>query len=189
MKTPKTTTTHSDSAINSAEQDISGVKVPRGARAKFFYCIHWKTRAHGPIEALSEEEARDKWAKAHANGNGDPTPPDVCCGGGVLKDQGGGTGYYLVKGTGYGDVQRHSVTVSAEHMSKFTGTRIKAEFSGWIVYGNGIAGFKTEEESFEDDELVSIMFANPVDPSKKVAKPKLKKNEAIRRSQLTILPQ
>jgi hypothetical protein len=68
-------------------------------------------------------------------------------------------------------------------MSQHTATRVKAEFRGWLCWGNGIKGFG----EYEDDELVQLLFANPIDKTNKVAKPKLKKNEAVRMSDLKIL--
>jgi len=177
---------HTDNAIDSAEQDI-GEKSHRGPRAKYFFCINWKTKQYGPVEAATPEEAKEIWSKSHLNEKSEPVPPNVVCGGDLLKDVGGGSGYYLAKGTGMGDAQRISVTVSAAQMTRYTTTHVKAEFKGWIVYGNGIRGFKTEHDEYEDDELAMIMFDSPIDKNQKLPKPKLKKNEAVRMADLKVL--
>ena len=178
--------THTDNAIESTERDMDE-KGHRGPRSKYFFCINWKSKQYGPVEAATAEEAKEIWGKDHQNEKGEPVPPNVVCGGDVLKEFGGGSGYYLAKGTGMGDAQRISVTVSAAQMTRYTTTHVKAEFKGWIVYGNGIKGFKTEHEAYEDDELVQIMFDSPADKTNKVPKPKLKKNEAIRMADLNVL--
>ncbi|MCK9567639.1 hypothetical protein M0R72_01655 [Candidatus Pacearchaeota archaeon] len=179
---------HTDNAVASTEQDM-GEKSHRGPRAKFFFCISWKTKQFGPVEATTADEAREIWGKAHPNDKGEPVPPNVCDSGDGLKDIGGGSGYYLAKGTGMGDAQRISVTVSAAQMTRYTKTHVKAEFHGWIVYGNGIKGFKSESDEYEDDELAMIMFDSPINPDNKIPKPKLKKNEAVRMADLKIVSQ
>jgi hypothetical protein len=177
---------HIDNAIDSTEIDL-GEKSVRGPRSKYFFCINWKSKQYGPVKAETTEEASDAWARAHLNASGDPTPPNVICGGEVLKELGGGSGYYLAKGTGMSDVQRISVTVTAKQMTNFTSTRVKAEFKGWVVYGNGLKGFKVDGVEYKDDELAMIMFEAPIDKSVKIPKPKLKKSEAVRMDDLTII--
>jgi hypothetical protein len=182
-------TNHTDNAIDGAELDLSGEKATRGPRPKYFICINWKSKQWGPVAANTADEARDIWGAEHLNAQGEPVSPNVVCGGDMLKDVGGGSGYYLAKGTGMGDAQRISVTVSARHMSNFTSTRLKAEFKGWIVYCNGIKGFKDEEAVYADDDLMMVTFDQPVDPNQKPKpkKPKLKKTEAVRKADLRIL--
>ena len=169
-----------DNAIDGTENDMKSEK-SRGPRSKYFYCINWKMKKAGPIESSSVEEATQIWADAN-----DGVPPNVVDGGDCLKAFGGGSGYYLAKGTGMGDAQRISVTVSAKDM-RFTTTRLKAEFKGWVVYANGIKGFSNEQGTFDDDELMMVTYDSLADESNKVSKQKLKKGEAIRKSDLIIL--
>jgi hypothetical protein len=170
-------TNHTDDAVLSAENDMKGPGI-RGPRSKYFYCIAWKAKQHGPVEASTVEEASESWANDH-----DGVRPDVVCGGDVLRDNGGGSGYYLAKGTGMGDAQRLSVTVPAKHL-RHTQTQIHAQFKGWFVYANCLKGFSSENESFDDDELAILIFDKPIDDKNKVPKQKLKKNEAVRVSDL-----
>ena len=171
---------HTDNAIDSAENDMKE-KETRGPRAKYFFCIAWKTKDHANvyegIEALNSDGAKEIFTTKHG------FEPSVIDCGQSFAAIGGGSGYYLAKGTCMSDAQRISVTVSAEQMSCHTTTNVKAEFSGWVVYGNGIKGF----DKFEDDELVQILFSRLIDPNNKVPKPKLKKNEAVRMADLNVL--
>jgi hypothetical protein len=174
-----------DRAIEDTEQNMKG---SRGPRAKFFFCVAGRGKPITaaslivePIEANSAEEAEEAFLKLHE------VAPVIIEGGEGMKEDGGGSGFYLAKGTGMSEAQRLSVTVSAEHMFNVTATKVKAEFRGWVVFGNGIKGFKDGDIEFKDDELVSILFHEPVDKSKKIPKPKLKKSEAIRFQDLKIL--
>ena len=177
-------TTHTDSAIDSAENAIQGKRGRGGPRSKYFFCIAWKKKIFDVIEASTSELASEEFEAKHE------VTPDVIEGGQSKKEEGGGSGYYLAKGTGMTNADRISVTVSAEQMTKHTTTHVKAKFRGWIVYGNGIKGFKDDDGmEYEDDELVQVLFSAPVDPSNKTPKPKLKKNEAIPMEDLEILAQ
>jgi hypothetical protein len=174
------TSIHTNNAIDSTEQDMNRSTTPRGPRAKYFMCINWSAKQYGPVEASSADEAKALWTKKHG------TTPDIICGGDMLKELGGGSGYYLAKGTGMGDAQRLSVTVSAKDV-KYTQTQLKAEFKGWVVYANCLHGFKGETEDFADDDLAILVFDQLIDKDVKVAKPKLKKHEAVRVSDLVLL--
>jgi hypothetical protein len=173
---------HTNSAIDNAENSITGKRTRGGPRSKYFFCIEWKKKIYEVIEASSSEEASDAFENLHQ------VKPNVIDGGQSMKDVGGGSGYYLAKGTGMVDSNRISVTVSAEQMTKHTTTHVKAQFRGWIVYGNGIKGFIDEDgNEFQDDELVTILFHAPADPNNKQPKPKLKKNEAIHMNDLEVI--
>lgn len=176
---------HIDRAISDTEQDMKG---SRGPRARFFFCVAGKNKPIpaanlivAPVEASSVEEAKASFEKLYG------TEPSVIEYGEGMKEDGGGSGFYLSKNTGMSEAQRLSVTVSAEHMFNVTSTKVKAEFRGWIVYGNGIKGFTDGKTEYKDDELVSILFHEPVDKNTKTPKPKLKKNEAIRIQDLKLL--
>lgn len=172
---------HTDNAVNSAEQDMKGEKT-RGPRAKYFFCAAFKTKDHKhifePIEGSTPEEAGKAFETKHG------FAADIIDGGESLS--GGGAGYYLAKGTGMAEV-RASITVTAEQMSRNTTTHFKAEFKGWIVYGYGLKGFTVGSTTYKDDELASIICDRLVDDGNKVTKPKLKKTEAIRMDDLKII--
>ena len=167
---------HTDNAVEGTEQDLKGEKI-RGPRAKYFFCIAWKQKIFECVEASTSDEASELFTAKH------DVTPNVIDGGQAMKEEGGGSGYYLAKGTGMSDAQRISVTVTAEQMTRHTTTHVKAQFRDWIVFGNGLKGF----DEFKDDELVGILFHEPVDKSNKIPKPKLKKNEAVRMDDLKII--
>ena len=177
---------HSDNAIENAELDMKGEKGVRGPRAKFFVCaaLLGKKIVMGCVQADDVDAASIAFAKDH---DGIDVKSITVEYGQNLKEIGGGQGFYLAKGTGM-SAERISVTVPS---SKFrpTSTSVRAEYRGWIVYGNGIKSFEANGASYEDDELFFLLFDEPVDKHNKVPKPKLKKNEAIRAEDLKILKQ
>ena len=173
---------HSDNAVNSTELDLKGT---RGPRSKYFFCaaIQNGKIIHEAVQANSDAKAREMFEENHG------LKPSVCDGGESRSDEGGGTGYYLAKGTGMSDSQRLSVTVTAENL-RYTPKRVNGEFKGWNVIGNCIQGFSSDGTKYEDNELVTLLFQGPVSPvskDKKVSKPKLKKTEAIRVSDIKVI--
>ena len=174
---------HTDNAIAGAENETKVEKThsqaSRGPRAKYFFCISKKPFIYECIEASTEDEAKEQFTTKHE------VPPNIIDGGQAMKEAGGGSGYYLAKGTGMSDAQRTSVTVTAEQMTTTTTTHIKGEFRGWIVFGNGLKGFG----DYKDDELAGICFSEPVDKANKQPKPKMKKNEAVRMEDINIISQ
>jgi hypothetical protein len=174
---------HTDNSIDSTESDLQGEKGIRAPRAKYFFCAanQGKKIIHEAIEAKNEEEAREIFESNKG------MPALICDGGQEKASVGGGSGYYLAKGTAMSDAQRISVTISADQM-RFTSKHVKAQFRGWVIYGNGLRGCSSGKENFSDNELVSISgFDSLVDPNNKVSKPKLKKTEVVRYSDLHIL--
>lgn len=165
---------HADNAIADTENESS----KRGPRTRYFACIHWKKKVYEMIEASSEDEATAKFAETHGE---DPVIVDN-----GSKLTGGGFGFYPAKGTGISEAQRYSVTVTAEQMSSFTGTKFKAEYRGWNVFGNGLQAITDDDgnKMYDDDELVMIFIGDKIDKASDVKKPKLKKQEAVRRSDL-----
>jgi hypothetical protein len=165
---------HTDGAIESAEH-MRGKR--GGPRAKYFFCAAIKGKAivHKAVPAMTEDQASQIFIELFG------LPPQVIDCGQDMKEHGGGYGYFLSKGTGISDAQRISVTISASQL-RSTSTHYRAKFKGWIVYGNGIKSCKIGDETFADDELVTILFDSLADPNNKIPKPKLKKNEVVRMS-------
>jgi hypothetical protein len=175
--------THTDNAVNGAEQDVKGEKT-RGPRAKYFFCAAFKNKDRKnilePIEAATADEASKNFETKHG------FAPDLVDGGQSLSEVGGGAGYYLAKGTGMAEA-RASITVTAEQMSRNTTTHFRAEYKGWVVYGNGLKGCMVGSTTYKDDELAWVLFEKLVDSDSKLPKPKLKKTEAIPMSELKII--
>jgi hypothetical protein len=171
-----------DSAIESTEnQSREGQK--RGPRDRYYFCaaIRGKNIVHEAIMASNPSEAQEAFKDHHG------LNASVCDDGGDIK--GGGNGFYLAMGTGMSDAQRISVTVTAEQLARRTTSAYKAQFRGFHVWGSGLASCKvkmgSEDVEFQDDELVSIEFGDRVNKNdKSIQKPKLKKKEVVRLSDL-----
>jgi hypothetical protein len=174
-----------DSAIENAEnQSREGQK--RGPRDRYYFCaaIRGKGKDQHIVEdaimASSPDEAKEIFEEMHE------VEPLTVNDGSKLK--GGGNGFYLAMGTGMSDAQRISVTVTPAQLARRTTKAIKAQFKGWHVYGSGLAACTvkvgSEDHDFEDDDLFSIEFGDRVDPKSKLPKPKLKKKEVVRASDL-----
>jgi hypothetical protein len=186
---------HSDNAIENTEQGMKGEKGTRGPRAKFFVCsaLLNKKIVMGCVQADDADSAIGSFTKAHEGIDSksitveygqnifDPSGARI-----ASQDVGGGQGFYLVKGTGVSDSSRISVTVPAS-LFRPTTTSVKAEYHGWIVYGNGIKGFTANGVTYQDDDLFSILFDERADKNVKTPKPKLKKAEAIRAEDLKVI--
>lgn len=169
----------SDSAIDGAIEDVENKTSKRGPRARYYFLAATRTGKkiiHEIIEANEPSEARELFKEKHE------LEAQVCEDGSSLD--GGGTGFYLAMGTGKSAAQRISVTVTPKQLMQRTAKAITAEFKGWEVYGSGLKGCEIEGKDYDDDELVSIEFGNRIDPKSNVSKPKLKKREVIRISDL-----
>jgi hypothetical protein len=178
---------HSDSAIESAELDVRGDKGTRGPRAKFFVVAGLlnKKIVMDCVPAEDEDSAGEAFLKKHEGIDLKSLTFEY---GQNCREIGGGQGFYLAKGTGMTDAARVSVTVPASQMRPTT-THVRAEYRGWIVYGNGVKGFSANGVTYKDDELFSILFDELADNNVKVPKPKLKKAEVVRAEDLKILKQ
>jgi hypothetical protein len=180
---------HSDNAVDNAELDMRGEKGTRGPRAKFIVvaALLNKKIIMDSVPADDEESASIAFLNKH---DGVDVKSLTFEYGQNCKEIGGGQGFYLAKGTGASEAARQSVTVPASQFRP-TPTSVRAEYRGWIVYGNGIRAFSVNGPngpvSYEDDELFSILFDQLADKNNKVPKPKLKKNEAVRAEELKIL--
>jgi len=177
---------HSDNAIENAELDMKGERT-RGPRAKFIVvgALLNKKIVMDSIPADDEETAAAAFLKKHEGVDVKSLTFEY---GQNCKEIGGGQGFYLAKGTGMTDAARISVTVPASQMRPTT-THVRAEYRGWIVYGNGVKGFSANGVEYKDDELFSILFDELADKNVKVPKPKLKKTEVVRADDLKILKQ
>lgn len=171
-----------DSAIENTEsQTREGQK--RGPRDRYYFCgaIRGKNIVRAAVKASSVAEAQESFKEQHG------IAAAFCDDGADLT--GGGSGFYLAMGTGMSDAQRISVTVTAEQLARRTTKAIKAHFKGWEVWGSGLAACKVkvgnDDMEFDDDDLVSIEFGERVNKSdKSLQKPKLKKKEVVRLSDL-----
>jgi hypothetical protein len=171
-----------DNAIDSAETDTKESQ-KRGPRDRYYFCaaLQGKKIVTEAVMANSPEDATLLFQEKHG------VAPTVCDKGEGIK--GGGAGFYLAMGTGMSDAQRISVTVTAEQLARRTTKAFKAQFRGWHVWGSGLAACKvkmgSEDMEFNDNDLVSIEFAERVDKNNKsLQKPKLKKKEVVRLSDL-----
>jgi hypothetical protein len=146
----------------------------RGARDRFYFCAVSAGKGKitmKPIKAATKDEAAELFEQLYQM-----APQAI--------DDGEGNGYYVAKGTGLGEVSRVSVTVSASQLARRTSQAYSGEFRGWKVWASGLNECEIEGEKFAENELVSIEFDSLVDPAVKVPKPKLKKREVIRLTDL-----
>lgn len=160
-------------AINSVESDTKEVK-SRGTRPHFFACI---ALINGKIAyEMVEESSKDRAIAAFTDTHG--VAPSICDAGEC------GCGYFVVKGLN-GASDRVSISVRPEQLARTTSKAFKGQFSGWNVFASGLAGFNVTDggktiAKYEDNELVSISFDSRIDPSLKVKKPIMKKQEVLR---------
>lgn len=154
---------HIDNAIDTAE---TSEKVLRGPRDRYFLCISWDSKIFEAVAAANADEARESFLDKH------DINPDVV-------DTGENNyGYYQAKGTGLSSDAPHSITLTADQITSFTGKRVKANFRGWKVICLGLKGFTREDgNKVKDNDLYTVIFDAPV--GEKVAKPKIKKSEAV----------
>lgn len=139
---------------------------------------------HGVYKSTSEKEAAQQF-KAEF----DIDPEIIENGEGI---EGGGNGFYLAMGTGMSSVQRLSVTTTPEQLMRRTTKSIRATLHidghDHPLFGNGLRGLETkingEVVKFKDNDLFAVEFEDLVVEGKKIPKPKLKKREVVRASDL-----
>lgn len=147
------------------------------------------------IKASSAMEAREIFKRIH-----DVEPTMFLDGSSVKDEKGnpiGGCGFYVAMGTGMSSAQRVSVTVTPEQLIRHTGLAFKAKLQidgrEHPLCGNGLKATKVKvgdhEESFKDNELCSVIFNDMYDGDKKIPKPKLKRCEVVRYSDLKEIEQ
>lgn len=187
-----------ESAIDQAEQE----KKPRGPRDRYYFIaaigeitelqkndeeeeeVVREGVVHGVYKATSEKEAARQF-KAEF----DLDPEIIENGEGI---EGGGNGFYLAMGTGMSSVQRLSVTTTPEQLMRRTNKSIRATLHmdghDHPLCGSGLRGFETkingEIVKFKDNDLFAVEFEDLVLDGKKIPKPKLKKREVVRASDL-----
>ena len=100
-------------------------------------------------------------------------------------EEGDGSGFYVAKGTGGGSsAQRRSVTVSATQQMMRTSKVFKGEYKGWNIVGGGLKACTVDGVDYNDNDLLAIECDTPIDKDDVQNKPKLKKKEMIRRSDI-----
>jgi hypothetical protein len=190
-----------DSAIEKAE---SGEQRTRGPRDRYFFCAaigditelvknddgeeEEVTRdgvVHEVIKATSEKEARASFQEMY------DLEAEVCETGADLD--GGGNGFYLAMGTGMSSVQRVTVTVTPAQLMRRTTKAVRAKLHidghDHPLYGSGLRALEAKIGSdsikFKDNDLFAVEFEDIMDENgKKIPKPKLKKREVVRASDL-----
>lgn len=162
-----------DSAIENAESETGTNKRGARARARHYFCaaIRGKNIVAEAIEANSPDEAKELFKDKHS------LNATVC-------DAGKGNGYYVAMGTGMSDAQRISVTVTPAQLARRTTAAYKGQFKGWEVWASGLCGCTINDVEYDDNDLVSIEFGERVQKDSGVPKPKLKKREVVRLSDL-----
>lgn len=165
-----------DSVVDDAESESNPKS--RGARNRYFFLAaivgDKGEKKRIVYEAISSDVAADaKEIFKEKYG----VSPSVC-------DEGKGNGYYVAMGTGMSEAQRISVTVTPKQLMQRTTNLYKGQFRGWNVWASGLSACSVEDENFKDNELVSVEFDTLVDPENKIPKPKLKKREVVRLSDL-----
>ena len=159
---------HVDNAVNDTKPEN-----PRGPRARYYICIagSGKKILYERIQAEDEAEARSLFQEKT---NTEAT----------IVDAAEGKGFYIAKGTGISSAQKVSVTVTPAQLMSRTSNAYQGEFKGWHVWASGLQACTVKDVDYADNELVSIEFDKRVDPNSGVDKPKIKKKEVIRLSDL-----
>lgn len=194
---------HAEDAIIQAENEMSEGKTKRGIRDRYYIVgaigtfepededgEEYNDIVVDVVKASSGNEAREKYKKTHGL-----EPTMFLDGSTVLDEKGqpiGGCGFYIAMGTGMSSAQRVSVTVTPEQLIRHTGLAFKAKLhiDGYDhpLCGNGLKATKVKvgerEEIFQDNELCSVIFNEMYDGDKKIPKPKLKRCEVVRYSDL-----
>jgi hypothetical protein len=206
-KGAKTESNPAEEAITQAEQSLTDSKPPnkRGIRDRYYVvgaiCSFENESDDGETEeyddivaevvkANSEKEARAAFKAMHGI---DATM--FLDGSTVLDAKGnpmGGCGFYIAMGTGMSSAQKVSVTVTPEQLIRHTGLAFRAKLHidgrDHDLCGNGLKATKVKmgerEEHFNDNELCSVIFQDMWDGDKKIPKPKLKRCEVVRYSDL-----
>lgn len=199
-----------EDAVLKAEEEMKATTKPgkRGIRDRYYVvgaiCTFEPEDENGEeyddivaeiIKANSEKEAREAFKRMH-----DIEPTMFLDGSTVLDDKGqpmGGCGFYIAMGTGMSSAQRVSVTVTPEQLIRHTGLAFKAKLHidgrEHPLCGNGLKGTKVKvgdrEETFQDNELCAVIFNDLYEGDKKIPKPKLKRCEVVRYSDLKDIEQ
>lgn len=158
-----------------ADNPLSPLGGKRGPRDRRFPCAAI-IKSKIVYEAIVAKDADEAWVLFNTKYG---VPPIICDDGEKYE---GGNGYYVAKGTAMNEL-RLSITIPAK-CYRPSGNNFSGKFKGWNVIASGISAFKLDGTQYARDELMSVVFLSKVDPKEKVDKPKIKKLELVKRSNI-----